>query len=210
MSAPLQLERRGTDSARAAAALSVWAAHQQGTLGSGAPDGGNLLHGAAKGGCYDIATALVVDFDVDPTFEAHGAGISGETPYDICVETRTKALESGMPEDDLCDPETWLAVIEEAQAMREAGEKTAYPFLETNGRGGGRAGTKTLPGGAKKPAGQDGGGMDEAHAGLKVKPKAGGTKEERKAAMEARIKAKRDAKAKASVKGADGKWRAEL
>ena len=73
------------------AAAAVWP--------NGSPDGGSLLHSAAKHGCYDIGQILVVDYGLDPQEAAEaGAGMGGKTPYDLCVGAREESVAKGEPE----------------------------------------------------------------------------------------------------------------
>lgn len=66
---------------------------------NGSPDGGSLLHSAAKHGCYDIGQILVVDYGLDPQEAAEaGAGMGGKTPYDLCVGAREESVAKGEPE----------------------------------------------------------------------------------------------------------------
>ena len=87
---------------------------------NGSPDGGTLLHAAAQNGCYDIGQLLVVDYGLDPAQEADaGAGMGGKTPYDLCEKAREESEAEGQP--DLCDPDYWLEIMEEATEFKQNG-----------------------------------------------------------------------------------------
>ncbi len=87
---------------------------------AGSPDGGTLLHTAAMHGCYDIGMLLVVDFGLDPAEPAEaGMGMGGKTPYDLCVKAQADSEAAGEPE--LCNPDYWLQVMEEATEHKQNG-----------------------------------------------------------------------------------------
>ena len=65
------------------------------TYPRGTPDGGTLLHGAAKFGCWDVSLRLIIDYDSDPEAKATGMGNSGLTPHQFGVKLAAEEVEQG-------------------------------------------------------------------------------------------------------------------
>ena len=90
--------------------------------------GTNLLHAAATAGCYDIASVLVTDFGVDSTHVSNGIMGAKRTPYGDCQEEEEMARKEDRPSK--CDPDRWLATMEEALEKLERGETSGIVARE--------------------------------------------------------------------------------
>jgi hypothetical protein len=62
---------------------------------NGTPDGANLLHGAARYGCFDVALILMIEYGADPEEEGTGMGSKGLTPYGMCEKHNDIAINQG-------------------------------------------------------------------------------------------------------------------
>jgi hypothetical protein len=65
------------------------------TFPNGTPDGGTLLHAAAKFGCNDVALKLIIEQGLDPYEEASGMGHTGMTAYGFCEEQNRMEISKG-------------------------------------------------------------------------------------------------------------------